>query len=92
MDEVKKNSLYYQNHYDELVQKYDGKVLIIVNEAVAGVYNNVEDAYNSATEKYGLGHFSLHPCSSRSRGIVIHTYSNINPSDYAKKWHYSRAI
>ena len=36
---------YYLENQDELIEKYNGKYLVIVGEEVKGVYENEESAY-----------------------------------------------
>ena len=51
---------YYVEHQPELVKKYNGRYIVIVNQQVVGDYATLEDAFNVAREKYSVGHFFLH--------------------------------
>ena len=53
---------YLQNQHD-LVQKYNGKYLVIKDNDVVGVYDNEADAYFDSEEKYGLGNFIIQLCT-----------------------------
>jgi hypothetical protein len=50
---------YYKEHQEELVAKYNGKTLIFRDDEILDVKNSIEEAYNYALEKYGIGDFSL---------------------------------
>lgn len=47
----------------ELVKQYDGKILVIKNKAVIGVYDNVLEAYLEAQKENELGTFMIQPCA-----------------------------
>lgn len=55
---------YYLSHQDELVDKYNGKFIVITADGVAGDYDSDEDAYFEAVEKYGLGNFIVQYCTA----------------------------
>ena len=59
MDELKKQFEYYVKNQDELVSKYNGKYVVIVDETVVGDYDSETEAYAEATSKYGPGKFML---------------------------------
>ena len=64
---MKKNKLekefkYYLDNQDELVQKYDGKSLVIIGEKVVGSYDTNEEAYFESKKKYKLGTFLIQFC------------------------------
>lgn len=63
MNDPKSNFKYYLDHQDELVQKYEGRYLVIKDEQVVGDYNNEREAYFDAVEKYGLGNFIIQLCT-----------------------------
>jgi len=54
---------YYIDHQEELVNKYNGKVLVIIGENVAGVYNTEIEAYLDCIKKHELGTFLIQQCS-----------------------------
>lgn len=53
---------YFLAHQDELVQKYRGKVLVIKNQQVIGVYDSDADAYYAAKAEHELGTFLIQRC------------------------------
>ena len=48
---------YYLANQDAIVEKYNGKFVVIMGKHVVGAYPNELDAVNDAKEKYGLGTF-----------------------------------
>lgn len=63
MDDSKdmaKNFDFYIEHQPELVKKYNGEYIVIVNQAVVGHFKTIEEAFNDASKKYHPGEFLLH--------------------------------
>lgn len=54
---LKKQFKYFLDHQDELVRKYNGKVVVIFDEAVDGVYESELAAVADAQRKHELGSF-----------------------------------
>jgi len=55
---------YYLTHQDELLKKYNNRVLVIVGEEVVDNYDSFEDAlYQSLAKKYELGTFLIQECT-----------------------------
>jgi hypothetical protein len=54
---------YYLDNQEELVKKYNGKILVIVGEEVVGIYDTQQEAYFSSIEKYKPGTFLIQACS-----------------------------
>lgn len=54
---------YYRDNQAELLQKFNGKYIVIVGHNVAGAYNSRETAYKEALKKYKLGTFLIQQCS-----------------------------
>ena len=65
---------YYLAHQDELVEQYDGKVVVIKDGKVLGAYDSLIKAV-TATEKAGqeLGTFLVQPVSPGSDAYT-HTH------------------
>ena len=60
---LEKELRYYIEHQDELVEKYNGKFLVIIGEQVVDVFDDLKTAYLEASAKYELGTFMIHRCS-----------------------------
>ena len=53
---------YYLDSRNELLNKYDGKHLVIVGNSVAGAYESREQALDLAYAQYKPGTFLVHKC------------------------------
>ncbi|MFW6053020.1 MAG: hypothetical protein ACOC8I_03830 [Desulfosalsimonas sp.] len=60
---LKKEFNYYLNHQDEFVKNYNGKVIVIKDETVLGVYDNEKDAIETTKENHEMGTFFVQRCS-----------------------------
>ena len=59
---LQKQLEYFKSHQDEFVRKYEGKFLVIKDQAVQGVYDTEMEAYTDAKEKFELGTFLIQQC------------------------------
>lgn len=59
---LEKEFQYYLDHQAELVEKYNGKFLVIKDEEVIGVYDTDEEAYFQTTQKHEPGTFLIQFC------------------------------
>jgi hypothetical protein len=64
---------YIQNQRD-LSEKYNGKILLIVNQHLIGAFDSMQEAYGTAIKDYALGTFTLQPCSSDSDSYTLTLY------------------
>jgi hypothetical protein len=53
---------YFKQHQKELVEKYEGKFLVIKDEQVQGAYGSETEAYVNAKKKFELGTFLIQQC------------------------------
>lgn len=69
---------YYQAHENELINQYDGKVIVIVGEKVVGSYPSKQDAFAGALAAgYPYGEFLIQPISSDPNANVAIFYSPV---------------
>ena len=54
---------FYLANQAELVEQYNGKYIILVNNQVVGAFDTMEQAYNYAESKYELGTFLIQLCT-----------------------------
>lgn len=54
---------YYLDNQKQLVDKYNGKFLLIVGEEIQGVFDSKLDAYNIGKENFKEGTFLIQRCS-----------------------------
>jgi hypothetical protein len=53
---------YYLANQKELVEKYNGKFLVIIGEEVVSSYDSYEDALFDSQKKYEIGKFLIQQC------------------------------
>ena len=63
-DLLDKNFKYYLDHQEEILKKFEGKVVIIKDEAVINNFDNYNDAYFYAKSYLEEGTYILQRCSS----------------------------
>ncbi|MCM1031567.1 MAG: hypothetical protein NC410_09045 [Oscillibacter sp.] len=54
---------WYLANQDKLVEKYNGKYLVIKDCNVVGSYDREDEAYFDSESKYGLGNFLIQLCT-----------------------------
>ena len=54
---------WYLANQDELVEKYNGKYLVVKDSELVGVYDSENEAYFDSESKYGLGNFLIQLCT-----------------------------
>lgn len=55
---------YFKEHQAELVEKFDGKFLVIKGSKVLGAYDTTIDALNEGIKKNEFGTFMIQPCEA----------------------------
>ncbi len=63
-DLLEKEFKYYLEHQDELVKKFNGRVIVIKDGQVVGDYDNEFEAVKKASEKYEIGTFLVQKCET----------------------------
>ena len=63
---------YFIAHQEELVARFEGKVLAIRGKEVVGVFDSVLNAYLDAKRRYPPGSVMIQPCQ---RGADAYTVS-----------------
>lgn len=74
-DQLKKNLDWYIANQQELSAKYNGKVLLIVDQKLIGAFVSMEGAYQTALKSYAPGTFTLQPCSPDPDSYTLTLYS-----------------
>lgn len=54
---------YYLANQTEMVEKYNGKYIVLVDNKVVGAFETMDEAYNFAESKYKLGTFLIQLCT-----------------------------
>lgn len=74
-DPLKKNLDWYIANQQELSAKYDGKVLLIVDQKLIAAFDSMGEAYTTALKTYAPGSFTLQPCSPGPDSYTLTLYS-----------------
>jgi len=67
---LQKEFEYYLANQEALVAKYKGKVLVIRDRAVVGVYESESEALEAAARKYELGTFLIQRCEPGRESVT----------------------
>lgn len=68
---------FYVSHQQELVKKYDGKILVIIGNELVGVYDQPLVALRETEKKHEIGTFMIQPCSKGPESYTV-TISSLN--------------
>ena len=63
---------HYLCNQAKYAEKYEGKVLVIKEKSLVGVYDNENEALRESSQKYELGSFLIQPCSADPESVVSH--------------------
>ena len=68
---------YYRDHQDEMVEKYNGKVVVIKDQQVLGAYDDEILAVAETQKDHKLGTFLVQRVSPGSRDYVQTFHSRV---------------
>jgi len=74
-DPLKKNLEWYIANQKELSSKYNGRILLIVDQKLIGAFASMGEAYGEAMKSYAPGTFTLQPCSPDADSYTLTIYS-----------------
>jgi hypothetical protein len=74
-DHQSKNLAWYIANQKDLAAKYNGSILLIVDQALVATFESMADAYGSAIKSYSPGMFTLQPCSPDSESYTTMFYT-----------------
>ena len=72
MKELEKEFNYYLDNQDEIVDKFNGKVVVIKDNKVVYAAENLYEAYKWGTDRYELGTFLIQKCSPGNSDYTVH--------------------
>jgi hypothetical protein len=75
---LKKEFEYFLEHQDELVEKYDGKFIVISQQRVIGVYDTDEQALFETKKTHALGSFLIQKCISGKEAYTQTFHSRVS--------------
>jgi len=72
---IEKEFNWFLENQEELVKKYNGKILVIVDQEVKGAFDTDPEAYGFATKNFDYGSFLLQECvpGEEAYTITFHT-------------------
>jgi hypothetical protein len=62
MEDLQKEYDYYLEHRTELLEKFNGKVLVVKGQAVIGVFDSELEALQKTSQSHELGTFLIQKC------------------------------
>lgn len=77
---LEKEFKYYLDNQDKLVEKYNGKALVIKNQKIIGVYDTEIEAIEKVSQKEELGTFLVHTCGPGEEPWVINPPFCMDPT------------
>ena len=78
METVRDLFEWYLKNQDELVRQYDGKVLVIKDNRVAGFFDDEESAYFDSRSKYEPGTFIIQKCTPGEEAYTQTFHSRVS--------------
>ena len=74
---LKREFKYYLSHQKELVEKHNGKYLVIIGEDVVGVFDSEMTAIEETSKTHELGTFLVQKCEPGSEGYTQTYHSRV---------------
>ena len=74
---LEKEFRYYVKNQAELSAKYEGKVLVVKDQTVIGVYDSKGEALKKTVVDHELGSFLIQECSSDPNSVVTTFHSRV---------------
>ena len=74
---LEKEFKYFKDHQEELVEKHEGKYLVIMGEEVTGVYDSEIDAYVESKKLSKPGTFLIQHCLPGESAYTQTFYSRV---------------
>ncbi|MDD5712506.1 MAG: hypothetical protein PHY31_07105 [Smithellaceae bacterium] len=77
MSDLSKEFEYYLDHQDELVEKYNGKVIVIKDQSVIGQYESEIEAVTETSKNHKLGTFLVQKVQPGENGYTQTYHSRV---------------
>ena len=74
---LKKEFQYYLDNQNELIKKYDGRFLVIIDNKVVADYESYEQALLESQELYEIGTFLIQKCSKNEEPYTQFFHSRV---------------
>jgi len=77
MEKLEREFKYYVEHQDKLVEKYNGKFIVIKDCNVIGAFDSELEAIEKTAEKHELGTFLVQKCEPGSDSYTYTYHSRV---------------
>ena len=77
MEKLEREFKYYVEHQDELVEKYNGKFIVIKDCNVIAAFDSELEAIEKTAEQYELGTFLVQKCEPGSESYTQTYHSRV---------------
>ena len=77
MRQLEKEFKYYIDHQAELVEKYNGKFIVVKDCKVIGAFDSELEAINTTSEQHELGTFLVQKCELGSESYTQTYHSRV---------------
>ena len=77
MEKLEREFKYYVEHQDELVEKYNGKFVVIKGCNVIAAFDSELEAIEKTVEQYELGTFLVQKCEPGSESYTQTYHSRV---------------
>lgn len=67
---------YYLDNQEAFVAKYNGKVVVLVDTRLVGVYSSVSEAYHASLKEHIPGTFLIQKVSPGSTDTVTYSFTS----------------
>lgn len=74
---LEKDFRYYLDHQDQLVEKYNGKFIVIKDCKLIGAFDSELEAINKTAEKHAVGTFLVQKCEPGSESYTQTYHSRV---------------
>lgn len=75
---LEKEFKYYIENQNRLLEKYNGKYLVIVGNEIVGNYNTANEALLNSDLKYKAGTYLIQHCTPGTNAYTIRSFSHIS--------------
>ena len=75
--QLEKEFNYYLQHQEELIGKYNGKFIVIKDDAVIGEYESELEAVKETSKQHELGTFLVQKCEPGSESYTYTYHSRV---------------
>lgn len=76
-ERLRKEFEFYLDHQNDLVRKYNGKVIVIKDLEVIGIYDSEIEAIEKSSEQFELGTFLVQKCEPGSESYTQTYHSRV---------------